>query len=426
MSEGKVGRPRKGAGSNIQRVPPSARQIEELAKRMEEAGEKPEATEEGFRTWLKLNCERELWFLARWILDNDWLGLGDFHRQKVCTFLTDFSSSRQKLLKLPMGHLKTTCASRSMPIHVLIQPARMNRYFRGKLGANCRIMLANEVQQKSQENLAYIRAHLENNEWLYWCWPDVFWENPKSQAARWSDQFLEVKRTEVWAEPSITAIGVNTGFVGRYYDIMIPDDLAALAASQSPKVLERAKKFRRAMRTRLTDKVNGIIIGVGTEWPAVDFYQEWEKDPSVEVLIHSILEEHPTSKELVSLWPEKYPLEVIEKMRQDHDALEWAAWFMNKPVGRGTTALDWALLREFEWSEDGKFIVFGESSADDEIVARKHRISRNMGFGLGVSQYNPMNAKPRLKAPRGMDSEYFEHMKAKYPDRVQNADGSDR
>ena len=426
-----VGRPRRGAiNTSGERQAPRVEQIERLRDDMARAGERPpELHHTGthtdvsgeFKGWLKRKCEQELWFLSRWLLENDWLGLGSLHRAIACPFLTDFTRTRSKLLMLPMGHLKTTIASRSLPIHVLIQPIENNRYFKGRPGKNARILLANESEEKSKENLSYVKTHLESNDWLYWLWPDVIWENCKAQAPRWSDRFIEVKRSEVWAEPSVTAIGVKSGFVGRYFDIMVADDLAALEASQSPPLLERAKKFRRALRTRLYNKEQGIIVGVGTEWPACDLYAEWEKDPTVEVMIKSIVDnEDPLTRKIIPgpLWPEKYPVELIDKMREQNDAIEWAAWYMNRRVGRGVTALDWHLLRQFEISEDGLTISFLEASADRVIALRKERIASNLGFTLGMSKYDPANAPLRKKPPRGMEQEAFDHYRAKYPDGI--------
>lgn len=418
-----MGRPRKGIETTARtkngRQSPHYKQVEELAKRMRAEGEDAPTGFEEFRLWAKAQCERELWFLARWFLDLDWLGLGRFHRDEVCPFLTDLRRSRNKLLMLPMGHLKSSIVSRAMPIHILVQPTNHNLYFPHTKGANRRIALVSENEAKAKENVGWVRSHFENNEWLYWMWPEVIWERPKTQADRWSDAFLNVRRDQTWAEASITAIGVNTGFVGRYFDVILPDDIAALEASQSPDRLARAKTFRRAMKTRRVDKTEGttgsIIIGVGTEWPAVDLYAEWQKDPTVAFLVRAIIEPDPETKEDRSLWPEKYPLDLVEKMRAENDAVEWAAWYMNRRVGRGVTALDWNMLREYEVSPDGKTLIFPEIAEIDALItARKERIRSNMGFRVSLERYDPMNAKPRKNLLPGMDGDYVRFMRLKY------------
>ncbi len=399
-----------------QRAKPRPAVIEAFANEMTAAGEHPAATEDGFREWARKQSERELWFFSRWILGNDHLGIGTFHRDVVCPFLTDFSNSRYKLLMLPMGHLKTTVVSRSLPLHAMIQPTSGNIYRAGTLGANMRVLLANENKDKCKENLGVLASQAEENPWLAWLWPEVFWDDPKKQSPRWTDTELEFKRSQIWAEASIKAIGMKSGFIGGYFDIILPDDIACLEASQNPPLMDRARKFIRASMTRFYDKRRGIHIGVGTHWSGTDVYVEpWKKNPKVEVMIYSIVEWDDAQKLELPLWPEKFPLEVIEEMRKGMDPIEWAHWYMNKPAPSGYTALNWDDLREYSMSPDGREIYFEESALDERIQKRYHTISRNLGFVLGSAKYDPMNARPRLGGHvKGMDDDFLRHMRIKY------------
>lgn len=395
------------------------KEVERLREEMIGAG-----TEEGipglekFPGWVRKRAEGELWFFARWILGNDHLGRGVFHRREVCPFLTDFSKSRSKLLMLPMGHLKTTVASRALPLHVMVQPARDNLYVPGLAGRDMRVLLANENEQKSKENLQYIGSHMTDNPWLVGLWPEVFWKRRK-EAPRWTDAQIDVKRERIAAEASITAVGVKTGFIGRYFDIIAADDIAALEASQNPPLMERVKKWRRAARTRFYDKQRGIFFGIGTHWPsAEDVYSEWKKDPAVQVMIRSIVELDDAGRER-PLWPEQFNLELIHQMRASTDPQEWACWYMNRPATRGYTALEWEQLREYRLDYDdggNAHLWFPDNALDERIIERSRRVARNLGFALGQNELPA--GKPRRRMPRGMDAEFYEHMLAKYPERV--------
>ena len=399
--------------------------LAELQSCLTEAGEQFPEDDEKFRMWLRRRCEKELWFMARWVLNNDKLSLGRFHRDEVCTFLTDFSKNRFKLLMLPMGHLKTTIASRCLPLHVLIQPQRGNVYFPGKRGGDCRILLANENEVKSKENLSYISQHMESNDLLYWLWPDVFYERRKD-ANLWTDTQITVKRSNPFAEASLTIVGVKTGFVGRYFDIIIGDDIAALEASQNPPLMERAKKWRKAAATRFYDKKRGIFIGVGTHWPSSeDVYTEWEKDARVEVMVRSVFETRdvPGGPPVETpLWPEEFSMEIIEEIRKGTDAQDWACWYMNKPASQGYTALRWDEVREYrmEIIDGRQILVFAETIEDERIATRFKTKARNLGFILG--SYTPENAHARTRRPTGMDENYYDYMREKYPDRIPKPD----
>ena len=398
------------------RPKPQPAVIDQFIADLEAAGERPPRDHDDFKEWLKQHSERELWFFARWILGNDHLGIGDFHRKTVCPFLTDFSNSRYKLLMLPMGHLKTTVVSRSLPLHAMIQPAAHNIYRQGTVGSNMRVLLANENKDKCKENLGVLATQAQENPWLTWLWPNVFWDDPEKESPRWTDTELEFKRSQIWAEASIKAIGMKSGFIGGYFDIILPDDIACLEASQNPPLMDRARKFIRASMTRFYDKRRGIHIGVGTHWSGTDVYVDpWKKNPRVEVMIYSILEWNEERKTEIPLWPEKFPLDVIEEMRKGMDPIEWAHWYMNKPAPSGYTALNWNDLREYKMSEDGREIYFEESALDERIEKRFHTISRNLGFVLGSAKYDPMNAKLRSgKSAKGIDDDYLQHMRVKY------------
>jgi hypothetical protein len=414
----KRGRPRKGARSGATRRDPSPDEIEELRAELVAEGEAPSVMD--FKGWLRRHAERELWFFSRWILGNTFLSLGDFHRKEVCPWLTDFTRSRSKLMMLPFGHLKTTVVSRSMPLHILIQPKEHNIYFPGMSGREARIALANENEAKCKENADTIKRQAESNVWLYWLWPEVFWDDCKKESPRWSDSQLEFKRSRIYAEASITILGVKTGYIGKYYDAIFPDDICGPKDAQSPKDMDKIKKWRRASKTRFYIKQGpcaGIYCGIGTHHGSEDVYVEWKKDPGLDLMCRSIEEPDPYGV-LKPIWPEKYPPALVDKMRPPGtDEIEWALWYMNKPVSAGYTALSWNDFREYELRyEDGvPLLAFADNEFDARIAKRYEVKSKNLGFRL-ASPYDPLNSRPRMKPTDSMDRDQFDALREKYPE----------
>ena len=414
----KRGRPRKGAKSGNTRRDPSPDEIEELRAELISEGEQPSVMD--FKGWLRRHAERELWFFSRYILGNTFLSLGTFHRKEVCPWLTDFSRSRSKLMMLPFGHLKTTVVSRSMPLHILIQPREHNIYFPGMSGRESRIALANENEAKCKENADTINRHAKQNAWLYWLWPEVFWDDPKRESPRWSDSQMEFKRSGIYAEASITILGVKTGYIGKYYDAIFPDDICGPKDAQSPKDMDKIKKWRRASKTRFYIKQGpcaGIYCGIGTHHGSEDVYVEWKKDPGLDLMIRSI-EEPDNAGVMHPIWPDKYPADLVEKMRESTDQIEWALWYMNKPVPAGYSALSWNDFREYELKYDNgvPMLHFADNELDQRITKRYEVKSKNLGFRLpGSSPYDPAFSRPRMKPTQGMDSEMFEAIREKYP-----------
>ena len=320
-----------------------------------------------FRGRLKITAEADLYIFNRYVMG--FKDLAKLH-QEMCDFLQDMTY-RQKLLMIPVGCLKTSCATQGMSIHFLIQPASTNLYFQGQLGANTRILIGCESEGQAKKNLSFIKGHLTENKWIAWLWPEVVWANPKKEAPLWSDTQIRIRRTAIYREPTITAIGTDTALMGDHYDVHLLDDIACMAAWQSPPLMERAKNWRRGARSRVHDPRMAIQIGIATYWGEI--YDEWQKDPSVQVMLRSLIEGGE------SIWPERYPMEVIERLRQEDGDVLFSMMRMNKSVRSGFTALNWEQLREYRIIGDS--IAFKEADEDSALAeAKKKRGMPAMAF----------------------------------------------
>ena len=146
-------------------------------------------------------------------------------------------------------------------------------------------------------------------------------------------------------------------------------------------------------------------------------YVEWKKYPGLDLLIRSI-EEPDNAGVLRPIWPEKYPPELVAKMRASTDHIKWALWYMNKPVPAGYSALSWNDFREYELRyENGvPLLAFADNELDHRILKRYEVKSKNLGFRLpGSSPYDPMNSRPRTKPTAGMDPDQWDALREKYP-----------
>ena len=92
---------------------------------------------------LRVFCERSLFNFAHCVMGRDYL-TASLHKPICDDFLARIPPYR-KLLLLPRRHAKTSMVSHALPIHLLIQPREHNIYFPGRLGANTRILMAQET-----------------------------------------------------------------------------------------------------------------------------------------------------------------------------------------------------------------------------------------------------------------------------------------
>lgn len=413
------GRPRKGELTVKEGRLPDQHEIDTLIEKVVGTGELVDRS--NFRDWMATRCERELWFFTRWVggksedgsWGNDWID-SQFHRE-MCRFLTDYTKNRRKLLMCPIVHLKTSIASQSLPIHALVAHPRNNIYFPGRWGCDSVIVLANESEAKCKENLSVVKSHFESNIWIAWLWPHVVWKNPKTDAPRWTDFAIELPRNVVRAEPTVTAIGAETGVMGRHYDIRILDDLAGLKAGQSMDVMERARRTMRALRTRYREAEFSLELTVGTHQSPDDIYTERMKDASVEVMKRAIIEDDKP------LWPERWTMEAIDKVFKETDSVEWAHFYMNEPASSKFTALDWKTLREYR--RDGDLLAFVEDEKRDKALEERAAVFNNHPVLRLLT--GPRQVKSSLEQlqqryrGQGGDLEWADHLRMKYPERME-------
>lgn len=400
-------------------------EVAELYSEMVGAGltPPPSGDEWEYREWVKGRAERDLLFFVQWIVEGkaeNRARFGRLHRE-MADFLIDFTRSRRKLLMVAVGHLKTTFGSHGLPLHVLIQEPSSNIYFPGEWGCDQRIVLANESEDKAAENLSVVATHLRENPWMRWLWPAIC-PALEGKPKHWTDFSILVPRRRVFAEPSVTAIGAETGFMGRHYTVAISDDLAGIRAGQSRQVMDRALRTQAALRTRLDDPWKSIEIEIGTHQSADDIYSRKKKDPTVEVMCRAIeepIDRNDPLSEMAPIWPEKYPNALVAELRSSTDPILWALWYMNRPVPSGYTALNWEDLREFRFVEQNgvEYLVWQENAQMDRLIlerAEKRNLNPVMRLMMGRPRPEGLFDIIRRQSHLGLGREDGEHLRMKY------------
>ena len=146
---------------------------------------------------MRKRAQKSLYWFAKWVLG--FRDLAPLH-EEMSLWLTDFRKSRRKLMLIPVGHLKTTLVSKSMPLHILIQAPSSDIYFprtySGRRGQNARLVLGAENKDKAAENLSVMAENLMTNGFLAWLWPHCVWDGPNDPRV-WSAHELEIPRTEI-------------------------------------------------------------------------------------------------------------------------------------------------------------------------------------------------------------------------------------
>jgi hypothetical protein len=310
-------------------------------------------------TTFRTACEQSLYCFLRGVLGHQFLDPA-LHKP-VCDWLTTIPPYR-KMLLMPRNHGKTTIVAQGLPLHMIIQPAEKNRYFRAMLGTDVRIVLAGETEEMAVRNLRYIKTMLEGNALLRALWPHVAWDNARKQAPKWSDDQIIVPRQTPFAEPTIRAIGVGGAVTGMHPCCLIKDDLTTQRAANEPPTMAKAIEWHNDSRALFANPDTDLEFITGTRWANFDlpsYIAEHDKTVAINTRWRRVVEDGQP------LWPAKYGFPgAIEQLQKEH-GLKFNLLYMNEAIGEGLTDFLDSELRTYRLV--GGAIQF-EAQASDEAL----------------------------------------------------------
>lgn len=124
----------------------------------------------------------------------------------------------------------------------------------------------------AKDFLNQIKVELEDNNFLKWLFPDVFYVDPKKEARQWSlDDGLVVRRKSNPKEATIEVSGLVDGMAtGKHYHLRVYDDVVTEKSVTTPEMI---KKTTEAFE--LSDNLgtrNGRVWIIGTRYHFADTY----------------------------------------------------------------------------------------------------------------------------------------------------------
>jgi phage terminase large subunit-like protein len=131
-----------------------------------------------------------------------------------------------------------------------------------------------------------IKIEMEQNELLHTCWPHIFYENPKKEAAQWSlENGLYVKRRVNVKEAAVEANGLVDGLpTGKHYSHRIYDDPINDKNVTTPAQMKKAWDAYQSS-VHLGQR-GGQFRVVGTRYSSGDIYEHMMKDDGLTVRLY--------------------------------------------------------------------------------------------------------------------------------------------
>jgi phage terminase large subunit-like protein len=188
-----------------------------------------------------------------------------------------------------------------------------------------KILIASKKAGNAQAMLKEIKGHFESNERLREIFGDYVGTNT------WSEEAIEVKGIRMrTVTPTVLTIGVLGALPSHHFDVIICDDLIELANSLTPGQREKIHAwYYTVMRPALNPATPeqpwaGQLHVIGTRYHHEDLYGHLlineMKDAA---LIIRALEPDPVTSEEQSPWPERFPVALLQAMREEMGPLAW-------------------------------------------------------------------------------------------------------
>lgn len=212
------------------------------------AGFPKDQQEEYWNEKLKATYRSDLYALAHVGLKYD--QMTKYTHKPITNML--MSPSKKKLLVVPRGTFKSSIASISYPIWLLLNDP------------NRRILIDSELYTNSCRFIREIRGHLESKHMT-----ELFGD---FVGPTWSESEIIIKqRTKVYKEASITASGIGAQKTSQHYDFIIADDLSSIDNSMTEDQRKKVYDHYRLYISLL--EPGGTIVVIGTRFSHGDVIQ---------------------------------------------------------------------------------------------------------------------------------------------------------
>lgn len=256
----------------------------------------------------------------------DKVKLGQFHRE-MCDFV-DSNPTRQKLLLVPRGHLKSSLVT----IGKTLQWINEN--------PSVRILIANATYSMAIAFLSVIQRHLKNNVMMKQIFGDLA-KDPE----KWSENMITLNQANATGggekEATVFCYGMGGNLVSQHYDKIILDDVVTEDTVNTKEQIEKTIQFYRMCQPLL--EKNGELIIIGTRWREDDLYG-WimDKENGVssdfdffhrKAINNDLWDE--SKREFVKgdvLWSEKYNLKDLSEIKRKMGPYQFSSQYLNDPV----------------------------------------------------------------------------------------------
>jgi len=206
-----------------------------------------------------------------------------------------------------------------------------------ELGHNpaLRVKLVCATDSLAAERSRFLRDSIAGNARLALVFPDLVPAEP------WAAEAFTIRRPADGIGPSVAAFGLGTGSTGARADLLICDDVVDVRSLHSAAERERTKEtFHNNLMNLL--EPHGRFWGLSTPWHASDLNALLKVNPAYALFRRAV------GPKLESVWPEKWPPELLAARRAEIGHASFARGYHLVPVADGETQIRRESLTTFD------------------------------------------------------------------------------
>lgn len=340
----------------------------------------------------------------------DRVELGTFHRQ-LCEFI-DTNPTRQKLLLVPRGHLKSTVVTIGKTLQWIARDPSV------------RILISNATHSMAITFLNVIKRHLTTNPHFIKMFGQLG-ENPE----KWAENMITLQSSKALGgekEATVVCYGMGGNLVSQHYDKIILDDVVTEDTVNTRDQIEKTIQFYRMCQPLL--EKDGELIIIGTRYREDDLYG-WIMDRENGILQDfDVFERKAIYDELwdqskqkyqkgTILWPQKYTLDDISEKRRKMGPWTFEAQYQNNPVPSDEADFKREWFRYYE-PTDLRGVELNKYTLIDPAISLEKQADYTAMMTVGLDRYNNMYVldivRERL-TPAGIISAIFAQYERWHP-----------
>jgi len=245
---------------------------------------------------------------------------------EMCSWIE--SPTRRKLGLVPRDHLKTSVWTIADTVRLIAADS------------NIRLLIANETATNASHFLRRIQAVFERAQLFRWLFPELI---PEIGKTKWSESEMLVPRKKDFPESTVEVMGVGGAVVSRHYNRIKLDDLVGKEASESVEVMKKTIDWYLYCESLLEKPIDPIET-YGTRWTHKDLYA-WIMEHESDI---DIFHRKAIANEGLTLWPERFPLDELTRIRNKIGPFKFSCQYQNEPFDPEHMTFDPGWLRYFE------------------------------------------------------------------------------